>query len=219
VPKPKPRDKAVEALMALAAERPWSEVTLQAIAERAGVTLAALRGDYDGRLAVLAEYIRQVDERVLEGIDPALAGEAPRERLFDVLFARFEVHAPHRQAIRAIARAALGDPILALELNRLVTQSMTWMLAAAGISASGRRGLVKAQGLALVWARVMRVYLDDDDPGFARTMAALDKRLREAERVVMGLDMLDRIVPRRRRSKEAIDDRPDDGGIPEGHPT
>ena len=45
------------------------------------------------------------------------------------------------------------------------------------------RGVFRAQGLALVWARVMRVWLDDDDPGLARTMAALDKRLREAERV------------------------------------
>ena len=45
----------------------------------------------------------------------------------------------------------------------------------------------------------MRVYLDDDDPGLARTMAALDKRLREAERVVMRLDWLERIVDRGRR--------------------
>ena len=44
--------------------------------------------------------------------------------------------------------------------------------------------MFRAQGLALVWARVMRVWLDDEDPGLARTMAALDKRLREAERTV-----------------------------------
>ncbi len=96
---------------------------------------------------------------------------------------------------------------------------MAWMLAAAGISATGRRGLIKAQGLALVWARVMRVYLDDDDPGLARTMAALDKRLREAERVVMRLDWLDRIVGRRGRSEQRRDATPGDGDLPEGHPT
>ena len=95
---------------------------------------------------------------------------------------------------------------------------MAWMLAAAGIPATGRRGLLRAQGLALVWARVMRTYLDDDDPGLARTMAALDKRLREAERVAMRLDWLDRIVSRRgrsarRRNEPAADD------LSEGHPT
>ena len=51
---------------------------------------------------------------MLQNVDPALFEEAPRERLFDVLFARFEAHAPHKQAIGNIARAALADPFLAM---------------------------------------------------------------------------------------------------------
>ncbi len=206
-------------MMALAAERSWNEVTLAAIAERAGVTLAELRAQFDGRLAILADYIGRIDEQVLKGIDPELAAEAPRERLFDVLFARFEAHTPHKAALRNVARAALADPLLALALNRLVTQSMAWMLAAAGIPATGRRGLVRAQGLALVWARVMRTYLDDDDPGLARTMAALDKRLREAERVALRLDWLDRIISRRGGVVREPGAPEGDGELPEGHPT
>jgi len=221
LPKPKIKDRIVEALMALAAERSWDEVTLPAIAERAGVSLSDLRAHFGGRLAILAEYIREIDERVLKGIDPELAEEAPRERLFDVLFARFEAQVPHKAALRSIARAALADPLLGLALNRLVTQSMAWMLAAAGIPATGRRGLVRAQALALVWARVMRVYLDDDDPGLARTMAALDKRLREAERVALRFDWLDRFLTRRRGASPKNSDEPPtgNGDLPEGHPT
>ncbi len=221
MPKPKTRERVVEALLSLAAEGPWEQATLTAVSERAGITLAELRALFDGRLAILAEYIRGIDEDVLKGIDTDLDEEAPRERLFDVLFARFEAHAPHKEAIRSIARAALVDPFLALELNRLVTQSMAWMLTAAGISATGRRGLVRAQALALVWARVMRVYLDDSDPGLARTMAALDKRLREVERVALRLEWLDRIVTRRRSRARRRSEAPrgGDGDLPEGHPT
>jgi AcrR family transcriptional regulator len=218
VPKPKPHNKVVDALMTLAEERPFDQVTLADLAERADVTLAEIRQNYDGRLAVLADYIRQVDERVLAGIDPALAGEGFRERLFDVLFARFEAHAPHKAAIRSIVHAARRDPLLALELNRIVTISMGWMLTGAGISSSGGRGLFRAQGLALIWARVMRVWLHDEEPGLARTMAALDKRLREAERMVIRLQRLERCFPRRRstsRNREASAD----GDIAEGHPT
>src|SRR5262245_38182420 len=102
--KPKPQQKIVDALMALAAERSWDEVTLEAVAERAAVTLAALRASYDGRLAILADFVRSVDETVLAGIDPSLATESPRERLFDLLFARFEALAPHKQAIRNLGR-------------------------------------------------------------------------------------------------------------------
>jgi AcrR family transcriptional regulator len=218
VPKTKPRDAIVDAFLSLAAEERWENVSLAAIAKRAGISLAELRAQFDGRLAILAEYIRRIDEAVLKDIDAELKDEPPRERLFDVLMARFEAHKAHKVALRNIARGALADPLFALALNRLVMQSMAWMLAGAGIPAMGRRGMLRAQGLALVWARVMRTYLKDDDAELARTMAALDKRLREAERVVMRLDGLDRFVDRCRSRGRAATPAVD-GDMSEGHPT
>ena len=53
-------------------------------------------------------------------------------------------------------------------------------------------------GLASVYASVFRTWLDDDDPGLARTMAALDRRLRRGERTYAriedGLDVLRRMI-------------------------
>jgi AcrR family transcriptional regulator len=215
----KTRNKIIDSLMALAAEQPWGEVTMEALAERAGVTLAALRAAYDGRLAIVADFTRRIDERVLEGIDPGMAGEGPRERLFDILFSRFEQLAPYRPAIRNLARAARRDPCLALALNRNVAGSMAWMLTAAGIRANGGRGVFRAQGLALVWARVMHVWLDDEDPGLARTMAELDKRLRRAERVVIRIDRLERLACCVRGGRRSGSSPVVDAGIAEGHPT
>lgn len=214
----KTRTKIADALMTLAAERPWNDVTLEALAERAGVTLAALRASYDGRLAVLADFVRSVDEGVLAGIDPTLATETPRERLFDLLFARFEALAPHKQAIRNLGRAARRDPLLAFCLNNIATTSMVWMLAAAGIPAQGGRGMLRAQALAVVWARVMRVWLGDNDPGLASTMAALDKRLREAERAAKRLDWLEQCLCPRRTSRPG-GERASGLDLSEGHPS
>lgn len=216
---PRTRNRIIDALLALAAERPWDEVTLQAVAERAGITLAALRAAYDGRLAVLADFVRRTDEKVLAGLDPEMAGEAPRERLFDVLFARFEALGPHRQAVRNIGEAAGRDPLLALELNRIAVASMAWMLTAAGIPSGGAAGLLRAQGLALVWARVLRVWLDDEDPGLARTMAELDTRLRQAERAAMRLDRLGKILQGRKGSKPKAAPPADAADVAEGHPS
>lgn len=226
----KTRKKIVDALMALAAERRWEDVTLELLAQRADVPLATLRAAFDGRIAVLEEFVRNVDEEVLGKIDPGLAQEVPRERLFDVLFSRFEALEPHKAAIRRLASAALRDPLLALELNRITTISMGWMLTAAGIPSTGARGLARSQALALVWARILRVWLDDDDPGHSRTMAALDKRLREAERVAMRLDWLDSAIGRARRARPRrrgetsageppADEPPDESNHSEGHPS
>jgi AcrR family transcriptional regulator len=198
----KTRKRIIDALMALAAERDWEAIGLADVAERAGLPLARLRQAYDGRLAILAELARRTDEAVLAGLDPQMAEEAPRERLFDVLFARFEALAPYRDGLRGLAAGAGRDPFLALALNRIAVTSMAWMLTAAGIPATGAIGAARAQGLALVWARVMRVWFDDDDPGLARTMAALDRRLREAERNFVRISRITSLLPmpgRRRR--------------------
>lgn len=200
----KTRKQIIDALMALAAERDWERIGLEAVAERAGVPLARLRQAYDGRLDILADLARRTDEAVLAGLDPDMAEEAPRERLFDVLFSRFEALAPYREGLRGLAAGARRDPFLALALNRIAATSMAWMLTAAGIQATGAIGAARAQGLALVWARVMRVWLDDDDPGLARTMAALDRRLREAERNFVRISRISRLfpIPGRRRRDE-----------------
>jgi hypothetical protein len=131
-----------------------------------------------------------------------MAQEPPRERLFDVLMRRLETHAPYREAVRSLLRSATRNPPLALALNGLAVQSQQWMLAAADVSASGPKGMVRAQGLALLYASVLRTWLDDTDPGLARTMAALDSALARGQRWSSMLDDLlsvpARLCPSRR---------------------
>src|SRR5690606_21450597 len=97
--------------------------------------------------------------------------ESPRERLFDILMRRFDALVPYRPALRRLASAARRDPGLALGLARNLHESMRWMLTAAGISAEGVPGFTKAQDLSFSYARAMRVFLEEEDPGLSRTMA------------------------------------------------
>jgi hypothetical protein len=70
------------------------------------------------------------------------------------------------------------------------------MLAAAGIESSGMQGDLRAQGLVVVMARTLRVWLEDEDPGLARTMATLDRELASGERMLNFLGDICRLVPR-----------------------
>lgn len=178
-------DAAVDALMGLLAERQWTEISLADIAERAGVDLGALRGAVPSKGAILAGFSRRIDQEVLGGRDEAADpfAEPARERLFDVLMRRFDALAPHRAAIRHIVEALRRDPMFALAWNRVMVNSAQWMLAAAGIEDTGSLGGARAQALALLYGRVLSVWLGDQDPGLAKTMASLDRALRRAERL------------------------------------
>jgi hypothetical protein len=86
--------------------------------------------------------------------------------------------------------SARRSPGLAFALNAMAVRSQRWMLEAAGIGASGPRGALRAQGAALMFARVLAVWIDDEEEGLDRTMAALDRGLSSAERWAGFLDDL-----------------------------
>jgi AcrR family transcriptional regulator len=204
------RGKIIDALMQLLAHERIEDIGFGAIARHTGLSLADCRAAFPSMLAVLAAYTQKIDRQVLAGGDADTAEEPPRERLFDVLMRRLETHAPHREAVRSLLRSATRNPPLAVALNGLAVQSQQWMLAAADISASGPKGMLRAQGLALLYASVLRTWLDDTDPGLARTMAALDSALARGQRWSGLLEDLvsvpARLCPSRRRPRPPRDE-------------
>jgi AcrR family transcriptional regulator len=177
----KARNLAIDALMSLLAEHAFEQIGLAEVAGRAGIKLSQLRAEFGSTLAILGAHTKDVDRKVMDGGDD-MADEPPREKLFDVLMRRLETLAPYKEAVRSILRSARRNPGLALALNAMAVRSQGWMLEAAGIGASGPRGALRAQGAALMFARVLAVWIDDDEEGLDRTMAALDRGLASAER-------------------------------------
>jgi len=176
------RDKAIDALMALLAEQRFENVGLAEVAGRAGLKLSQLRAEFGSTLSIFAAHMKDIDRAVLAGGDADMAEEPPRERLFDVLMRRMEALAPYKEAVRSVLRSARRNPPLALALNAMAARSQRWMLEAAGIGASGPRGALRAQGAAMMFARVLGVWLHDESESLDRTMAALDRGLSSAER-------------------------------------
>jgi AcrR family transcriptional regulator len=210
------REKIIAAFLAVLAEKSFETIGLAEIAAAAGVSLAQLRDEFPSKLAIFAAHVKATDRAVLADDLSDMAEEPERERLFDVLMRRLEILTPHRDAVRSLLRSARRDPPLALALNRLAVRSQQWMLTAAGIGASGPRGMVRAQGLAVLFASVLRTWVNDDDPGQARTMAALDRALARGQRFVGFLDDLCAIPARlgRLRSRRRRRRRDEDSGEP-----
>jgi len=178
-----PKGRVLAAALECAAARSWAEVSLLEIAEHAKVPLGEMRALFPSRGAILAELVRRVDAQVLSRTQRA-EGQEKRDLLFDVLMTRFDVLAPYKAAVKSIAGSGSTD----LTLVGPLLASQHWMLEAAGIDSSGPGGALRVAGLAAIYASVFRTWLEDDDPGHARTMAALDRRLRRGERALRQLD-------------------------------
>ena len=129
---------------------------------------------------MLAAFVRNVDDAVLARAPHRSGAQPARDALFEVIMSRFDVLAAYKPALKSIAASwPMEAPLV-----RALCQSQAWMLRAAGIRSEGLDGQLRAAGLGTVYASVYRTWLGDDDPGLAKTMAALDRRLRRGERTL-----------------------------------
>ncbi|WP_158816566.1 TetR/AcrR family transcriptional regulator [Methylocapsa sp. S129] len=213
------RSRIVDALMALAGEQRFEDISISAISAKAGVSLADFRDSFPSKGAVLAGFSKRIDRIVLEQHSDELASEEPKERLFDVLMRRLDAMSPYREGLREITQWLRREPLSALAVNQVVVNSMRFMLEAAGIESEGGAGALKLQGLALAWGRIVGVWLDDEEAELSKTMAALDRELTRGERIVSRVESFDRFTgplkaltraafETRRRAAESFRDRP-----------
>ena len=188
------RDRIVDALMELAAERDWDRIEISDVAERAGVTLLEFREAFPSKGAVLGSFNRRIDQLVLGDDDKSLSDESTRDRIFDVLMRRFDALSPYKHALKRMAPSLARDPLTLAALNQAALNSMRFMLAAAAVETEGPVGAIKLQGAVLAYAKVMDVWFRDEDPGLSRTMAALDEELKRGGMVINRLEDLERMT-------------------------
>jgi AcrR family transcriptional regulator len=188
-----PRARIVDALLALAAERRFEEITIAEIAGRAEVSLADFRDAFPSKGAILAGFARRIDRVALSAGGADLDADK-RDRLFDALMRRLDAMAPYREGLREIVAWLKRDPVAALAMNQSLLNSLRFTLASAGIASEGVAGAIKLQGLALAWIRVVGVWLDDSEPELSKTMAELDRELKRGERAVAAVEGLERFA-------------------------
>jgi ubiquinone biosynthesis protein COQ9 len=175
-------DKIIDAFMGVIGRDGWHGATLDVVARDCGIGVAELAAHFGNRFDILAAYGKRVDIAALESADADGGSQAPRDRLFDILMARFDALLPHKKAVRAMSASYRRDPGLAAFFAMRVAKSMGLIASCAGIDTSGLLGRARIHALCGLYFGVVRQWLRDDSEDLAKTMAALDKALARADR-------------------------------------
>jgi AcrR family transcriptional regulator len=189
-----PRDRIVDALMTLAIDNSWSQVSLPMVAEKAEVSLSELRDAFPSKGAILGGFARRIDKIVLDNTGTDMLDQPIRERLLDVMMRRLDALQPYKVALKSISKAARQDPLMLAAINQLALNSWRYMLAAANIETEDELGLVRIQGAALVFVRTLETWFEDDDADLSRTMARLDKELGTGEKIMGRFEDVRRLL-------------------------
>ena len=175
-------DRIIEAAMAQIAEDGWRRVSLAAIAEAAGLPILRVYRTFPSKTAILCGLFRRIDEAVLATPVEVEPDERPRDRIFDLLMRRFDALRPYKPALAKLRRELPLDPPAALATGAGLLHSIAWMLEAAGMSTTGIGGILAVKLTTAAYLMTQRVWVGDDSPDLAPTMAELDRRLRGIER-------------------------------------
>jgi AcrR family transcriptional regulator len=172
-----------QALLDLVETQGWIDLSFAEIAERAGVPIAEAHRIYPSKTAVLLGLTRAIDERILNSLaaDP-LEGSA-KDRLFDIVMRRFDVLKADREAYRRLMRQLPATPSAFAALLCQLRRSLSLSLEAAGISASGLKGALRLKGLLAIYIAGLRAFANDESEDLAKTMAEIDRRLGQAEKI------------------------------------
>ena len=182
----KPSDALINTALVLASKEGWQNVTMAKVAMEAGLGLVEAVSEFSNKNQLLAAFLRRVDLAVLSSVVSTKEEETARDRLFEIMMQRFDVLSPYKHGLRAVISGFRHEPISGLCSCVRVHTSMQLMLESVGIDCTGFQGELKARGLTIIYANSLRVWLDDESPDLAATMAALDRGLMRAEQI-MGL--------------------------------
>ena len=162
----------------------WTQAAVESAAGQLGIDPGQARLAFPKEPAqMVAAWIEGVDAALVERFPPeVVAGMKVRDRIRDMVWYRFEVTAPAREAQRtALAILAMPQNLpLALRINWRSSDLM-WRLA--GDTATDFNHYTKRATLSAVYTSTLLAWLDDDSEGFVETRAFLDRRLADVMRI------------------------------------
>jgi ubiquinone biosynthesis protein COQ9 len=156
----------------------WTVKAVEAAAAQHKVDPAQARLAFGKNpLAMIDAYIAAVDAAMVKAFPPeAIAAMKIRDRITQLVWKRFEIMAPAREAIRS-ALAILALPQNAPHALQLGwrTADRIWRLA--GDTATDFNHYTKRMTLGAVYSSTLLAWLDDQSESLAESRAFLDRRI------------------------------------------
>lgn len=180
----------LEAAFNLIADAGWRGFSATALAERTGASLGEIYAELPVPAALACRLGARLDRAMLAVPPGELADLGPRDRLFELLMRRLEALAPFKPGLARLAAEARSEPGLALATLASLDRMASWLLDLAGLPGHGLRARLARRALMLAYARLFWVWLRDDSPDQDATLAELDKRLDQLERLARLGDRL-----------------------------
>ena len=156
----------------------WTVKAVEAAAAGAGIDAAQARLAFgDKPIDLIQAYVGAVDAAMAEAFPPErIAAMKIRDRITELVWARFTIMAPAREAVRS-ALAILALPQNAARAAKLGWRTADRIWRMAGDTATDFNHYTKRMTLGAVYSSTLLAWLDDQSEDMADSRAFLDRRI------------------------------------------
>lgn len=156
----------------------WTVKAVEAAAAGAGIDPAQARLAFgDKPIDLIQAYVGAVDAAMAEAFPPErIAAMKIRDRITELVWARFTIMAPAREAVRS-ALATLALPQNAARTAKLGWRTADRIWRMAGDTATDFNHYTKRMTLGAVYSSTLLAWLDDQSEDMADSRAFLDRRI------------------------------------------
>jgi AcrR family transcriptional regulator len=174
-------DWLADSALKLLAKKRWADLTLGDVAKAAKIPLAQLQSLEGGKPALIGLILKKLGAEAARRYRPEKGSGSSRDRIFDVAMAWFEANGARKAALRSLYEGLKFDPLTLIAMRAEFAGAASWLLTLAQADTGSLLSL-RAIGVALIMARALPVWLDDDAE-MTKTMAQLDSDLSRAENI------------------------------------
>jgi len=181
------KEKAFKACLAAIKKEGWKNFSFAKVSQKSKIPLNVFHEHFSSPADVIVHLFRRIDTQVLKNLNLS-KDLSSKDALFEIFMERFEAAQPYKPILKSFWHEW---PFAPEEIPFFLSQgfsSMAWMLEAAGLDARGLKGVLRIQGLTILYLLTLRIWLSDESPDLGKTMAFLDKGLIRLERLAHMLN-------------------------------
>ena len=157
----------------------WEEVKLEKIVKKSKHNLRSIKTKDD-----LLKNINRYFDYLLKKETIKLEKSTPKDMLFEVIMARFDILQSYRKSFIKIYEFLRGRPHKSLIFIPSFLESMLLSANIAQLKVDGLRGRIILKGLFLVYIAIFFVWMGDETQSLEKTMTALDTYLERANKII-----------------------------------
>ncbi|MEB3701671.1 TetR/AcrR family transcriptional regulator [Candidatus Bealeia paramacronuclearis] len=182
-------DQSLKACLDFIEKYNWKDFSFEKVYRASGIPLSEFYRLFQNKSGVISSLIQYIDEKMLEELAGMDSQNSSREILFEIILTRLEIASPYKKIFQKLFEESLSAPLSSLFISQKGLGSVQWMLEQAGLNPYGWSGMLRVQGLTVLYLYTLKTWFSDASLDMEKTMASLDRGLLRVEKLAHALSL------------------------------